>query len=59
LGVLQLVAGRQSPAVVDGGGQQQPKASPFEQKEPDYLLWGAASARVLLVRAHLLVAYFN
>jgi hypothetical protein len=33
----------------------------FEQIKPDYLLWlglaGAASAGVLLVRAHLLVAY--
>jgi hypothetical protein len=33
----------------------------FEQKERDcdYLLYGAPSARVLLVRAHLLVAYCN
>jgi hypothetical protein len=30
----------------------------FEQKERDYLLYGAASAGVLLVRAHLLGAYF-
>jgi hypothetical protein len=28
----------------------------FEQTKPDYLLWGAASARVLLVRVHLMGA---
>jgi hypothetical protein len=35
-----------------------PPQIPFEQKEPDYLLW-TPSARVLLVRAHLLGAYCN